>query len=238
MTETANLQLPLVAAAQAQKHVTVNEALARLDASVQITIETRFDSAPPALPVDGQSYVVATGGVDAWEGRDGQIAAYLNGGWLFFVPQQGWQVFARDESKRLSYDGRYWIDDALAMSPGGAVTGADVIERDITLSGGGSFEDTGFLIPPNTSVFGVTGRVLSALTGTMTSWSLGVEGSETRYGSGLGIGAGSYVLGLTGQPLTYYAATRLRLSADDGEFTAGTLRLAVHLMRFEPPDPV
>lgn len=238
MTDTANLQLPLVAAAQAQKHVTVNEALSRIDASVQITVETRFDSTPPVQPIDGQSYVVAPGGVNAWEGHDGQIASYLNGGWIFIAPQTGWQVFAQDESKRLTYDGGYWIDDVLAMSPGGAVTGADVIERDITLTGGSSFEDTGFLIPPNTSVFGVTGRVLSAFSGTLTTWSLGVVGGETRYGSGLGIGAGSYVLGLSGQPLTYYAATRLRLTADDGDFSGGSVRLAVHLMRFEPPDPL
>ena len=33
MSSTANLALPLVAAAQAQKHVTVNEAFERIDAS-------------------------------------------------------------------------------------------------------------------------------------------------------------------------------------------------------------
>ena len=35
MASTAQLALPLVAPAQAQKHVTVNEALARLDAAAQ-----------------------------------------------------------------------------------------------------------------------------------------------------------------------------------------------------------
>ena len=36
MAKTAQLDLPLVMPAQAQKHVTVNEALARLDAAAQL----------------------------------------------------------------------------------------------------------------------------------------------------------------------------------------------------------
>ena len=36
MARTAQLDLPLVMPAQAQKHVTVNEALARLDAAAQL----------------------------------------------------------------------------------------------------------------------------------------------------------------------------------------------------------
>ena len=38
MVKTANLELPLVQAAQAQKHVTVNEALALLDAAAQLRL--------------------------------------------------------------------------------------------------------------------------------------------------------------------------------------------------------
>lgn len=238
MTETTNLQLPLVAAAQAQKHVTVNEALARLDAAVQISVITRFETDPPALPMEGDSYMVANGAVNAWEGRAGQIASYLNGGWIFLVPQLGWQAFLRDEFKRVIYDGAIWVDDVLAISPGGAVSGAEVIENDFTLIGGTSLEETGFLIPPNTCAFAVTGRVLTALSGSLTSWSLGVDGSEARYGSGLGLGEGSYILGLTGQPLTYYQPTKLRLTADGGDFSGGTIRFAVHLLRFVPPDPL
>ena len=38
MAETAKLTLPLLEAAQAQKHVTVNEALVRLDAAAHLTL--------------------------------------------------------------------------------------------------------------------------------------------------------------------------------------------------------
>jgi hypothetical protein len=38
MSETIHLRLPYLAAAQAQKHVTHNEALSRLDATVQLAV--------------------------------------------------------------------------------------------------------------------------------------------------------------------------------------------------------
>ena len=46
MTDTSNLTLPLLAAAQAQKHVTVNEALQRLDGVVQLTLRSRSEATP------------------------------------------------------------------------------------------------------------------------------------------------------------------------------------------------
>lgn len=237
MSETARLDLPLVAAAQAQKHVTVNEALSRIDAAIQITVESRLETTPPILADEGESYLVANGAVNAWEDRDGQIASFIGGGWIFLAPMTGWQVFVTDESKRITFDGSFWIDDLLAVSPGRAAMGAEVIERDIVLTAGGLVE-TGFMIAPNTSVFAVTGRVLETITGTVSSWSLGVVGSASRYGSSLGLAKDSYILGLSGQPLAYYAATRLQLQADGGDFAGGTVRLAVHLLRFEPPDAV
>ena len=40
MADTPNLVLPYIAANQSQKHVTVNEALRRLDALVQVTVQS------------------------------------------------------------------------------------------------------------------------------------------------------------------------------------------------------
>ena len=47
--ETSNLLLPYILAAQAQKHVTHNEALRKLDALVQISVIDRDLAAPPAF---------------------------------------------------------------------------------------------------------------------------------------------------------------------------------------------
>ncbi|MEH0071955.1 DUF2793 domain-containing protein [Pannonibacter sp. Pt2-lr] len=62
MSETARLGLPLIAAAQAQKHVTHNEALARLDTLAHLRlIEER--QVPPATAGEGDTFLVASG---AW----------------------------------------------------------------------------------------------------------------------------------------------------------------------------
>ena len=45
--------LPLIQPAQAQKHITHNEALLVLDALVQLGVESFEDAAPPAGPAPG-----------------------------------------------------------------------------------------------------------------------------------------------------------------------------------------
>ena len=54
MPDTTRLGLPLLAPAQSQKHVTVNEGLARLDALVHLSVASFDTTAPPASPVDTQ----------------------------------------------------------------------------------------------------------------------------------------------------------------------------------------
>jgi len=234
MPDTAKLNLPFLAAAQAQKHVTVNEALARVDAMVQVTAESRSLQSPPLVVTEGETYLIAAGAVNAWQGQDGQLTTFLNGAWAFFTPLPGWEIWVSDEFKRLTYTGDRWIDNAMAVSRNQAVMQADIVEIDHLFSGGAQ-EQTGFVIPSHTSVWGVTGRVLQTITGDLTDWSLGVDGSTTRYGTGLGLGAGSWLRGLTGQPVTYYEATRLDLTANGGSFAGGAVRLAIHLMRFDLP---
>jgi hypothetical protein len=46
MANTTSLMLPLMAAAQAQKHVTYNEAILRLDAMVQLSVKDRTPDQP------------------------------------------------------------------------------------------------------------------------------------------------------------------------------------------------
>ena len=78
---TPNLGLPQLAADQAQKHVTVNEALYDLDALVQLAVLDRSLSALPGSPADGARYIVAASPTGAWAGHANHIAAWLDGAW-------------------------------------------------------------------------------------------------------------------------------------------------------------
>jgi hypothetical protein len=91
--ETVHLKLPYIAAAQAQKHVTHNEALRLLDTVVQLAVLDTTLAEPPADPGDGDRYIVAAGATDAWEGRDGKVATWVDGAWEFAAPADGWLAF-------------------------------------------------------------------------------------------------------------------------------------------------
>ncbi len=85
------LSLPLILPAQAQKHVTHNEALRLLDVMVQLAVKSRVLSTPPASPVLGDRYIVPVAASGDWAGQAERIALYESGAWQFFAPLKGWQ---------------------------------------------------------------------------------------------------------------------------------------------------
>lgn len=114
---SANLSLPLLAPSQAQKHVTHNEALQALDALVQLTVLDRTLTAPPADPAEGDRYLVPAGGGSGWAGAAGTVAAYQNGGWIYYPPMPGWRAFVLADRGDLIWRDGAWRDSAdLAIS--------------------------------------------------------------------------------------------------------------------------
>lgn len=234
MARTANLDLPLVQAAQAQKHVTVNEALGLIDGLTQMTLESLTVAQEPIGAVDGQSWAVPLGATGAWSLGVGKLAVFSNGGWIFLQPKPGWRGWVKDTGKTVLYDGVQWQPGAVAMSVNRAATVLEVIEVDVTLVPGTTVLSLP-VIPAASLVFGVTGRVTAQISGTLSAWKLGVSGNPGLYGSGLGLAQDSWAMGLSGQPQAYYAPTALQLNAENGNFSGGTVRLAVHLLRMTLP---
>ncbi len=233
MTETSQLGLPLVQPAQAQKHVTVNEAFARLDALAQITLAA-VETTPPGNPVEGTLYGVGPGASGDWSGEDGRVALFLNGGWLLVSPSVGWRGWRADIGTSVTYDGVAWVAGGGAFSPNGAGFVHRTIEVDHAV-GSGATSSVSAAIPANATVYGITGRVLTDIGGA-SSFEIGVAGSSNRYGSGIGVSSGAWARGITGNPLAYYAETDLLLTATGGNFSGtGTIRLAVHIAELTLP---
>ncbi|NBO19260.1 MAG: DUF2793 domain-containing protein, partial [Proteobacteria bacterium] len=88
MATTPNLGLTLVEQAQAQKEVTVNQALMRIDALINNGAISRTVSTPPGSPVAGDLYIVGASPSGAWAGKALQIA-YFDQIWRFVVPRTG-----------------------------------------------------------------------------------------------------------------------------------------------------
>lgn len=252
MAETANLGLPLLAPSQAQKHVTVNEALARLDALAKGVVVSRTASTPPEGAAEGAVWIVPAGAQDEWAGRDGMLAIALGGGWDYARPREGWRAYLLDEGAALRHDGAGWVGEATfgeamaagpgapsdgpvaVSSPGGASTIIEVIEFDQAIGAGVNF-DTEPVIPRRSIVLGVTGRVIEEITGTLTQWTLGNPGASDRFGKRLGTEVGSHVEGVLSRPTTFYPPEPLRFTAMDGSFAGGKVRIAIHLLRLTPP---
>lgn len=115
---TPRLGLPYLAAAQAQKHVTLNAALGLLDGLVQTLAESRTIAAQPAAPTDGSVYILpasATG--DAWAGRPaGALMRWEAGAWTALPSGVGQTSFLRDEGRLLVCTPAGWTDVAALLT--------------------------------------------------------------------------------------------------------------------------
>lgn len=111
------LSLPLLQASQAQKHVTHNEALMRLDLLVQLTVADRTRTAPPPGPVEGQRHIIAAAPTGAWAGQAGRIALWLDGVWQFIAPLTGWRAFVSAETVEVTFNGTAWVAPGAAAIP-------------------------------------------------------------------------------------------------------------------------
>jgi hypothetical protein len=131
MTDTTHLALPLIAAAQAQKHVTHNEALRSLDALVMLSVDDRDLSTPPGSPTEGARYLVQATGTGAFAGKDGMIAHFRDGAFAFHTPRKGWIAYVADEDALILFDGSAWR----------SLLGAASEFQDVTLFGLGTIAD-------------------------------------------------------------------------------------------------
>jgi hypothetical protein len=104
-----NLNLPLLQASQAQKHITHNEALNILDAIVQLSILSSILLTPPVAVV-GDRYLIPAGATDAWVDKDGAVAIFDGNVWLFVMPKHGWLAFDQSKGNYLHFDGIAWAD--------------------------------------------------------------------------------------------------------------------------------
>ncbi|SDY83817.1 DUF2793 domain-containing protein [Citreimonas salinaria] len=112
---SARLGLPFLAPSQAQKHVTHNEALARLDLLVQLALQASGADIPPPAPAAGQIWALGDAPSGAWAGQAGQLAAWDGVAWFFVAPQQGWVALEIATGRLLRFDGAAWVAPVLDL---------------------------------------------------------------------------------------------------------------------------
>ncbi|WP_102224651.1 DUF2793 domain-containing protein [Acidimangrovimonas sediminis] len=132
MENSTNLGLPYLQPSQAQKHVTMNEALRLLDALVQLGVASRTEATPPANPAEGARSIVAAGGTGDWAGHDAAVAEYVEGSWTFLTPRPGWIAWVADEGQLVTFNGTAWgtaVSGQTSSAVFGVNTEADATNR-------------------------------------------------------------------------------------------------------------
>jgi hypothetical protein len=107
---STKLNLPFLSAGQAQKHVTVNETLLRLDALVQLSVISATETDEPDTPADGDLYILPPGkSGNAWDAMANlAVAYYRDGVWEELTPRPGWRAWIADGDALAVYDGSAW----------------------------------------------------------------------------------------------------------------------------------
>ena len=103
------LDLPYLQSAQAQKHVTHNEALRILDMVTQLTLVAFDQTVPPALPQEGEVYALGLGASGDWLGHDAELALLADGYWHFVTPRPGWMATQAGTDVLRLWTGSAWV---------------------------------------------------------------------------------------------------------------------------------
>lgn len=105
--QTDRHQLPMIQPGQAQKEMTHNEALVRLDMLVMAAVEG-IANAPPDAPALGDCWIVGPAATGAFADRVHAIAGWTDGGWRFVMPREGATTFVNEAGSRAIFRNAAW----------------------------------------------------------------------------------------------------------------------------------
>jgi hypothetical protein len=132
-------ELPFIAAGQAQKEVTHNEAIALIDTLLHLSVVSMSMSAPPAGPLAGAAWIVGTSPTAEWAGHATDIASFGDGGWRFVTPVAGCLAWVADLGLFAVRTDGGWMSDAWparALRIGGADMLAPAAPAILSTAGG------------------------------------------------------------------------------------------------------
>jgi Protein of unknown function (DUF2793) len=116
--ETTRHKLPLLAISQAQKEITHNEALVRVDALLHPLVEGELATAPAPSDVDiGKCWLVAESPVGEWTGKAGQIAIWIGGGWRFCSAADGMRLRLNSSGTDVIRSAGLWVTSPTIANP-------------------------------------------------------------------------------------------------------------------------
>jgi hypothetical protein len=163
-----------------------------------------------------------------------QIAAFTGAQGELVVDTTNNRVVVQDGATAGGFPAAKLSDIGSMAAAHGSTLQFGLVEDLITCAGASSVSAA--QIPNRAIVFAVSTFVVTAITGATsfnldatTSASGGSGTTAGQFGSSLGIAAGSSNSGVIG-PTAWYAASTIKLTAQGGSFTGGTVRVAIQYL--------
>lgn len=129
---TQRHQLPYIMAAQAQKHVTHNEALRLLDGLSSLYLIETEENSPPAQPNSADSYALGSAPTGDWQNHGGDIAMFIDGAWMFSAPFEGLRAYRMSDAKLIIFQSEQWepvLNESTKLPLLGINTDADQLNK-------------------------------------------------------------------------------------------------------------
>ena len=182
MAITTNYGVTLLEQSQAQKEVTINEALGIIDAVLKGSVIDKDLATPPGIPAQSDAYIVASSATGAWSGKSKSIA-YYDQIWRFITPVSGMRVWVSDEQCYYQYSGTAWVTSNPSITGNAASATKLQTARNIN---GVAFDGTADITISGGSSGNLTGEVTSVGLATTVTNSSVIGKVLTGYTSGAG----------------------------------------------------
>lgn len=103
--------LPYIMPAQAQKSVTINQALRRIDGLMHLSVESRSRPDQPSMLTEGAAWILPQGPTgEIWSSwLAGDVAMVQDGAWARFMPQVGMSAYIAEETQLVMYTDAGWV---------------------------------------------------------------------------------------------------------------------------------
>ncbi len=108
LENTPRLAFPLLAAGQAQKEVTHNEALIRADMLIQPVVQAVGINTPPSSPSAGQCWIIGDSPSGVWADQAACMACWTDTGWVFALPIPGMTALDQSSDQVIQYKSGQW----------------------------------------------------------------------------------------------------------------------------------
>lgn len=108
--KTDRLKLPFLLPGQSQKEVTINESLLAVDTLLHGALQGPPRNTPPENPAPGETWLIGDAPSAEWAGRQGQVAAYTQGGWRYFQPVPGMTFWSVADACPVHFSDGVWIN--------------------------------------------------------------------------------------------------------------------------------